>query len=117
MSVNLDKPISPKSAALVSLLLCVPFLFTFTTAVTGFKPLINLIASGGQATPFGSILFYIGLIGLPLAFVVNFIAMLSAQLTFAKWSVEGKISFHPTPVNLIIGGISLCVVAVFGGHL
>ncbi len=117
MIVSLEKTISPKSAALLGGLFCLPFLLAITTAITNFQPLLSLMSFHGRATLFGLIVFYIGLIGLPLAFLVNFLSMLSAKLAFKKWSAEGKISFHPKPLNLIIAIIGLCVALVFGGHL
>lgn len=117
MSFNFDKIIKYKMATILGILLCLPFLFAFTTAITGFKPLLDLIAYNGRATPLGLVLFYIAMIGLPLAFAVNTISMLSGKISLSRWSIESKISFHPKLINLTIAVISLLVTLVFGGHL
>ncbi len=109
--------INHKLATLWSIIFLLPFSFAITTAITSFKPFVNLIASGGRATAFGLVIFYIGLIGLPLASLVNLASMLSIRLAFTKWSVEGKIAFAPKAINLIIGTIALLVALIFGGHL
>jgi len=106
---NLNKSISSKSATTWGLVFCLPFAFAFFTAITDFKPFLNLTAYNGRATYFGLAIFYIGLICLPLAFIVNFFSMLTSK--------NGKISFHPKPINLIIALVALTVVVVFGGHL
>lgn len=117
MSLSFDRSISYKLAAQLGLLLLLPFTFALTTAITHLEPALNLIASNGRATPFGLAIFYIGLIGLPLAFLVNLLSMLSLNLKFSKWGVDGKIAFHPKTVNMIIAIVGLLVAIVFGGHL
>ncbi len=117
MFVSLNKIISSKTAVVLSTILCLPFLFAITTAVTGAKPFIDLIANSGRATTFGLVVFYIGLIGLPLTFLVNLLSMTTVKLIFSKWSIEGKVSFRPLPLNLIIGSVCLLVAVVFGSHL
>ena len=117
MIISLDKTISSRQATIWGAVFCAPFAFALTIAVTHFKPFINLIEATGRATTFGLVLFYIGLIGLPLAFLVNLAAMLNIRMAFSKWSVEGKVSFHPKPINLIIGAVGFLVALIFGGHL
>jgi len=71
----------------------------------------------GRATVFGIIVFHIGLIGLPLGFLINLLSMLTVKLIFEKWSISGKISFLPKPINLIIGLIGFLIALIFVGHL
>src|SRR5207245_1474962 len=98
MVIQLQRSISPKAAAIWGAIFCLPFIFAFATAMSNFQPFIGLTSYNGRATTFGLIIFYVGLIGLPLAFLVNFLAMFSMRLKLSKWSVEGKIGFHPKPV-------------------
>jgi len=115
--VGLQRTISYKLAAILGAIFCLPFAFALTTAITGFKPFINLISTNGRATTFGLALFYIGLIGLPFAFLVNLVSMLSVKLVFTKWSIEGKVAFHPKSINLIIAATGFLVALIFGTHL
>ncbi len=117
MKINIDKPASNKSAAIWALIVYSPFLFSLLTAITQLKPFIDWASFNGRATVFGLIIFYVGLIGLPLGFLINLLSILTVKLVFKKWSIDGKISFQPKPINLIIGLIGFLVALIFGGHL
>ena len=111
------QPINSKLAAVWGVISSLPFLFSLTVAITGAEPFHSMVAQNHKATAFGAFIFHVGLLGLPLALLASLLSMLSMKLEFLRWSVEGKISFHPKLINLIIGVISLLLISVFGGHL
>ena len=111
------KPIDSKLAALLGLIFCLPFLFSLTVAITGLEPFHSMVAQNHKATPFGTFIFHVGLLGLPLVFLTSLLSMLSMKLVFSIWSVEGKISLHPKLISLIVGLISFLLISIFGGHL
>jgi hypothetical protein len=117
MMISIGKKINSKSAALLSLIFCLPFMMAFTIAITNIRLLVNLTSYNGRATSFGLILFYVGLLGLLLAFLVNLLSMLTVDLKFTKWSLAGKISLQPKLINIVIATVALLISLVFGGHL
>jgi hypothetical protein len=117
MTISIDRSIRRKVAAILGLACCVPFSIALLTAITSFKPLLDLISSNGRATPFGLVLFYIGLVGLPVAFFLNLASMLTVRIAVGKWSIEGRIALQPQPLNVVIAVVGLAIAVLFGGHL
>ncbi len=91
--------VNSQKAAMLGIIFSLPFAFGLFTAISQFKPFLNIIAFQGRATTPGLILFYIGMIGLPLAAIVNFLPT------------------KKKPINWIILAVAGLIFIVFGGHL
>ena len=65
------------------------------------SPFVNPLGSGSLL---GQILFLLGLLILPAAFLLNRLP------PFAKVGLGGRLAFQPSSVNLIIGGVILLVI-------
>jgi len=61
----------------------------------------------GSASPLGQLLFFLLLLVLPAAFLLNRLPR------FAKAGSEGALIFQPTSVNLIVGAAILLIILMF----
>jgi len=99
--------IGPNSAAVISLTLCVPFLFSYITAMFEPKPFMHLLTSDGfRPTILGTIMVFAGLLGLPVAFLINLLPMVR------KAGSKRATPFKLTPAHSIVGLSTLLVVLV-----
>jgi hypothetical protein len=102
--------ISSKSAAVLSLTLCLPFLFFYIAGVYDLEPFIpfrHLLTSDGfRPTILGRIVMLAVLLCLPVAFLINLLPMVT------KADSERATSFRLTPAHTIIGMSILLVVLV-----
>ncbi|MEW5987728.1 MAG: hypothetical protein AB1791_13930 [Chloroflexota bacterium] len=113
---NAEKPlrfISPKSAVVMSLTLCLPFLFVSSTAMLGIEaPFVDLLnekmisPDGYTPTILGRVVMLSMLFCLPVAFLINLLSMVT------KAGFEQATPFKPTPTHAIIGMSVLLVVLI-----
>ena len=106
--------ISSKSAAAISLALCLPFLFVYVTAMFNYEPpFVYLLdeqmfaPDGYTPTTLGRIVMLGMLLSVPVAFVVNLLSILTK-----KAGSERATSFTLTPAHTIIGMSILVVVLI-----
>jgi len=106
-------PISSKSAAVISLTLCLPFLFVAITAAYNWEPPFvhplteqMFLPDGYTPTILGRIVMLGMLLCLPVAFLINLLPMVT------KAGSERTTPFRPTPAHSIIGVSLLFAVLV-----
>jgi len=114
---NPEKPlrfISSKSATVLSLTLCLPFLFIYVTAVyelESFIPLRHLLTSDGfQPTLLGRLVMLGMLVCLPVAFLINLLPMVTQA------SSEQVLPFKLTSAHTLIGMSILILVLITMRH-
>lgn len=105
---------NPTSTAITSFILCLPLAVPYVIIVSDMQPLIqplkNLLTTDGQQiNTLGRIVFFGGLILLPVAFLLNL------QPILIREGPDQKRTF-PT-VNLIVGGIILLLITFTWGAL
>lgn len=106
---------NPKSAALMSLILCMPlavpyavFMFDIQSLITSLNGLFTMAGSQGEINMLGRIVIFGGLLLLPVAFVLNLLPML-------RRGPEGKRSLNVP--NLIIGAFIILFIMLTWGSL
>lgn len=111
------KPLSflhAKSAAVLSGVLCLPFVLAYASAVYDlerFIPLRPLLTVDGYApTTLGRVVMLGMLMGLPLAFLVNLLPMI------AHAHSDRATPFQPTPTHTAVGMSTLFVVLLTLRH-
>jgi len=111
--LHTDQPrnlMSSRSAAVLTLVLSLPFLFLFLTEVYDLEsviPVRDLLTSDGhQPTILGRVVMIGMLLALPVAFVVNLLSMV------ANGVAEQVTPFKPTNVHTFLGLSVLIVVLV-----
>jgi hypothetical protein len=113
--INSEKPlISSRSAAVLSLILCLPFLLIFVTEVYDLQALLPikrlLTLDGFQPTLLGRLLMIGMLICLPLAFLVNLLPMIRRRRS------EQATSFKLTAADILVGMSLLALVLMTVSH-
>lgn len=104
---------NPRSAAMMSFILCMPLAVPYLILMYDMEPLIGplnnlLTIDGQQINNLGRIVIFGGLLLLPVAFVLNLLPILS------RAGPEQKRTFHV--VNLILGAaILLFITFTWGG--
>lgn len=106
--MSVSTPIRAKLAAVISLILCLPFFLFYVMAVYEVEPpfMYLLTEDGYRPTNLGRIAMLVMLFSLPAAFVINLLAMIT------KTDSEQRTTFRLTPVHSIIGLSLLCVVLI-----
>ncbi|HUG34605.1 MAG TPA: hypothetical protein VMJ90_07535 [Anaerolineales bacterium] len=105
---------NPKSAALISFILCLPLALPFIILMVDVKPLVEplknlLTVDGQQINTLGRIVFPGGLLLLPAAFILNL------QPILVRVGPDQKRAFHT--VNLIAGTAILLLITFTWGAL
>jgi hypothetical protein len=102
--------LNSKSATAISVALCLPFLFIYITAAYELMPepafMRELTTDGYRPSMLGYIVMLSMLLSLPVAFIINLLAMLT------KAGSERVTSFTLTPDHTIIGMSILLVVLI-----
>ena len=106
---------NPRSAALISFILCLPLGIPYLAFMSDIKPLtgplnnlFSIAGRPGQINMLGRIVIFGGLLLLPLAFVLNL------QPRLRRQGPEGKRRFHT--INLFVGAaILLLIIFTWGG--
>jgi len=94
-----SRRIRTKLAAVISVILCLPFFLSYVMVVYDVEPpfMHLLTVDGYQPTSLGRIVMLVMLFSLPAAFVINLLAMIT------KTDSEQRTTFRLTPVHSIIG--------------
>jgi hypothetical protein len=107
-----------KSAAVISIILCLPLLLMLTTATLNYEPAFvqsledKMMSSDGYTpTTLGRLIMLGMLFSLPLAFVVNLLPMLTPKTT------EGASTFRLTNAHSIGGSSILATLLMFFSQL
>lgn len=99
--------LTQRSATIVSLLLCLPFLFLLTTVVLGYEPPFAAWfteADGYTPTPQGRVVMILLLLSVPTALFINLLPRLR------KVGSQSGAAFVPTTAHILVGGTILLVV-------
>lgn len=104
---RIQSMLTQRSATIVSLLLCLPFLFLLTTIAIGYEPPFAAWfteADGYTPTPQGRVVMVLLLLSVPTALLVNLLPR------FGKVGTTHKIPFVPTSIHTLVGSAILVVV-------
>ena len=105
--------IDPRRAAIISLILCLPFFVSALIALFPIEPLFGVFKGlatedGQQLNSFGRIMIFGGVLLLPVALLLNLLSMLTRR------TVEKRMSFQPRLVNIVLGGVALSAIFLLG---
>ncbi len=94
---------SPTAAAIVSLLLCLPFPAVLYIAVNEIQPFDSWLAQGQEATVLGRTVVMGSLLCLPVALLLDVAAMFQR--------LGGGLVFRPRLPNIVVGAIIVLIMA------